>query len=70
MELFLVFLQQVIKFPDKPTLQYMKKISMVIQELQMTQIKMVENLRMKSQFTDECWRNAKYIKGHQGRLSV
>jgi len=46
MELFLEFLHQVIKFPDKPTLHYMKKISMVIQVLQMTQIKMIENLRM------------------------
>ena len=43
MELFLEFLHQVIKFPDKPTLHYMKKISMVIQLLQMTQIKMIEN---------------------------
>ena len=46
MELFLEFLHQVIKFPDKPTLHYMKKISMVIQVLQMTQIEMIENLRM------------------------
>ena len=46
MELFLEFLHQVIKFPDKLTLHYMKKISMVIQVLQMTQIKMIENLRM------------------------